>query len=41
MHNSGSALIGIGYGNGDNRAVEAARSAIDSPLLELSIAGAR
>ncbi len=41
MHNSGSALIGIWYGNGDNRAVEAARSAIDSPLLELSIAGAR
>ncbi|MDD5770413.1 MAG: cell division protein FtsZ [Candidatus Gracilibacteria bacterium] len=41
MHNSGSALIGIGYGNGDNRAVEAARSAIDSPLLELSIAGAK
>lgn len=41
MHNSGSALIGIGYGNWDNRAVEAARSAIDSPLLELSIAWAR
>lgn len=41
MQNSWSALIGIGYGNGDNRAVEAARSAIDSPLLELSIAWAR
>jgi len=31
-------LIGIGYGSGDNRAIEAARAAIDSPLLELSIA---
>jgi len=41
MQNSGSALIGIGYGNWDNRAVEAARSAIDSPLLELSVAWAR
>jgi len=41
MQNSWSALIGIWYGNGDNRAVEAARSAIDSPLLELSIAWAR
>lgn len=41
MHNSWSALIGIGYWSGDNRAVEAARSAIDSPLLELSIAWAK
>ncbi|MDD5213648.1 MAG: cell division protein FtsZ [Candidatus Gracilibacteria bacterium] len=41
MQNAGSALMGIGYGSGDNRAVEAARSAIDSPLLELSIAGAK
>ena len=41
MQNAGSALIGIGYGSGENRAVEAARSAIDSPLLELSIAGAK
>ncbi len=41
MHNSWSALIGIWYGNWDNRAVEAAKSAIDSPLLELSIAWAR
>lgn len=41
MVDAGSALMGIGYGSGENRAVEAARSAIDSPLLELSIAGAR
>ncbi|MDD2487177.1 MAG: cell division protein FtsZ [Candidatus Gracilibacteria bacterium] len=41
MQNAGSALMGIGYGSGENRAIEAARSAIDSPLLELSIAGAR
>ena len=41
MHSAGSALMGIGYGSGENRAVEAARSAIDSPLLDLSIAGAK
>ncbi|NVP17590.1 cell division protein FtsZ [Candidatus Gracilibacteria bacterium] len=41
MKNAGSALMGIGYGSGENRATEAARSAIDSPLLELSIAGAK
>jgi len=41
MENAGSALMGIGYGSGENRAVEAARAAIDSPLLELSIAGAK
>ncbi|EKD30524.1 MAG: hypothetical protein ACD_78C00021G0001 [uncultured bacterium (gcode 4)] len=41
MENAGSALMGIGYGSGENRAVEAARAAVDSPLLELSIAGAR
>ncbi len=41
MENAGSALMGIGYGSGETRAVEAARAAIDSPLLELSIAGAR
>ncbi|MBI4032398.1 cell division protein FtsZ [Candidatus Berkelbacteria bacterium] len=41
MANAGSALMGIGYGTGDNRAVEAARAAIDSPLLELSIDGAK
>lgn len=41
MRNAGSALMGIGYGSGENRAVDAARAAIDSPLLELSIAGAK
>jgi len=33
--------MGIGYGSGENRALDAAKSAIDSPLLELSIAGAK
>lgn len=41
MKNAGSALMWIGYGSWENRAAEAARSAIDSPLLELSIAGAK
>lgn len=41
MKNAGSALMGIGYGTGENRAVEAARAAIDSPLLEQSIDGAK
>ncbi len=41
MRNAGSALMGIGYGSGENRAMEAARAAIDSPLLELSIAWAK
>ncbi len=41
MKNSGSALMGIGYGTGENRALEAAKAAIDSPLLDLSIAGAK
>lgn len=41
MADAGSALMGIGHGNGDNRAIEAARAAIDSPLLELSIDGAK
>ncbi|NDK08134.1 cell division protein FtsZ [Candidatus Gracilibacteria bacterium] len=41
MRNAGSALMGIGYGSGENRAVEAARAAMDSPLLDLSIAGAK
>lgn len=41
MKNAWSALMGIGYGSGENRAIEAARSAIDSPLLELSIAWAK
>jgi len=41
MQNAGSALMGIGYGTGENRAVEAARAAIDSPLLEQEIDGAK
>ncbi|PJC37312.1 cell division protein FtsZ [Candidatus Peregrinibacteria bacterium CG_4_9_14_0_2_um_filter_53_11] len=41
MQNSGSALMGIGYGSGENRAQDAAKAAIDSPLLEMDIAGAK
>ena len=41
MENAGSALMGIGTASGENRAVEAAKAAINSPLLELSIAGAK
>lgn len=41
MYDAGSALMGIGEATGENRAIEAAKSAIDSPLLELSIEGAR
>jgi len=41
MKDAGSALMGIGRSSGENRAVEAARAAIDSPLLELSIKGAK
>lgn len=41
MENAGSALMGIGSGKGETRAVDAARSAINSPLLELSISGAK
>jgi len=41
MEDSGSALMGIGIASGDNRAVEAAKAAINSPLLELSIDGAK
>jgi cell division protein FtsZ len=41
MQNAGSALMGIGFGSGDSRAIEAARAAIESPLLEMSIDGAR
>ncbi len=40
MQDAGSALMGIGRASGENRAIEAARQAIDSPLLELSIDGA-
>jgi cell division protein FtsZ len=41
MSDAGSALMGIGYGSGDGRALSAARNAISSPLLEASIEGAR
>ncbi len=41
MHDTGSALMGIGTGSGENRAMEAAKAAISSPLLEVSIEGAR
>lgn len=41
MTETGSALMGIGSGAGENRAIEAARAAISSPLLETSIEGAR
>ena len=40
MEKRGSALIGIGMGVGENRAQEAARQAVSSPLLETSISGA-
>lgn len=40
MRDTGSALMGIGNGTGENRAVEAAKMAISSPLLDLSIDGA-
>ena len=40
MRDTGSALMGIGTGTGENRAIEAAKAAISSPLLELSIDGA-
>src|SRR2546422_700758 len=41
MTSAGSALMGIGHGEGETRAAEAARQAIMSPLLEQSIDGAR
>lgn len=41
MLNAGSALMGIGRASGDDRSVEAAHQAIESPLLEVSIDGAR
>lgn len=40
MKNSGSALMGIGVSSGEDRAAEAAKAAINSPLLEISIDGA-
>lgn len=41
MENAGSALMGIGIASGEKRAEEAARAAINSPLLEISINGAK
>jgi cell division protein FtsZ len=41
MSSAGSALMGIGRASGENRATEAAQQAIESPLLEVSIDGAR
>jgi len=41
MENAGSALMGVGISSGEKRAEEAARSAINSPLLEVSITGAK
>jgi cell division protein FtsZ len=41
MQNAGTALMAVGEGRGDGRAVAAARSAISSPLLDVSIEGAR
>ncbi len=41
MKDAGSALMGIGRASGENRAVDAARQAIASPLLEVDIAGAQ
>lgn len=40
MQNSGKAIIGIGIGMGEDRAIEAAKQAVSSPLLETSIQGA-
>jgi cell division protein FtsZ len=40
MHDAGSALMGIGSASGENRAAEAAKTAISSPLLETSVEGA-
>src|SRR3989338_3309743 len=41
MQDAGSALMGIGFASGEDRAGKAARAAINSPLLELSIEGAK
>lgn len=41
MSNAGSALMGIGYASGEGRALNAARNATSSPMLEASIEGAR
>jgi cell division protein FtsZ len=41
MRDAGSSMMGIGIGTGENRAVEAARAAVMSPLLEVNIQGAQ
>jgi len=41
VNDAGSALMGIGRASGENRAVEAARAAIESPLLDVTVDGAR
>ena len=41
MRDAGSSMMGIGVATGENRAVEAARAAVMSPLLEVNIQGAR
>lgn len=41
MSNAGSALMGIGRSSGENRAVDAARAAIESPMLDVTIDGAK
>src|SRR5438309_6250576 len=41
MNNAGTAIMGIGAASGEGRALNAARGAISSPLLEASIEGAR
>jgi cell division protein FtsZ len=41
MSNAGTALLGIGMGSGERRAIDAAEAAVSSPLLETSMEGAR
>ncbi len=41
MRDAGSSMMGIGLGTGENRAVDAAKAAVMSPLLEINITGAR
>lgn len=41
MHDTGSALMGVGIASGEDRAIAAAKAAVSSPLLDISINGAR
>jgi cell division protein FtsZ len=41
LQNAGSALMGVGMSDGEKRAIEAAQMAINSPLLDVSVAGAK